>query len=119
MSKSIKLKNNVYLDGNSIRNYSKNINHDDTNVLGFGYSNCYIYGKLCIVCFNVQLANNIPGGSPLLTNLPKSKQNRVMFAGAFNHGGAARFYIENETIYNDGIITTGGWVDGNLVYVIE
>jgi len=119
MAKSIKFKNNIYLDGSSIRNYSKTINHNTTNVPGFGYTNCYVYGKICIVCFNVQLANNLAGGSELLTNLPKTKQNRVMFAGAFSNGSAARFYIENTTIYNDGAISTGGWIDGNLVYMIE
>lgn len=119
MGKLITLKNDIKLDGNIIRNYSKSINHNTTNVLGFGYTNCYVYGKLCIVSFNVQLANNLSGGSELLTNLPKTKQNRVMFAGAFNHGGAARFYIENTTIYNDGAISTGGWIDGNLVYMID
>lgn len=102
----------------SLINNTSSIVKNTTYITSSGYLSCYSYGKLCTVSLNIRLANNIPNGTALLSGLPNSA-NRFMFSGALSDGTSLRFYVDGDKIYNDGAITTGNWLDGNVTYPIN
>ena len=99
--------------------YTSSITRNTTYVPSAGYLSCYSYGKLCIVSLNINLSNSIPGGTSLISGLPTCVATRFMFSGALNNGSALRFYVDGDKIYNDGAISTGGWLDGCVIYPIN
>ena len=99
--------------------YTSSITRNTTYVPSVGYLSCYSYGKLCIVSLNINLSNSIPGGTSLISGLPTCVATRFMFSGALNNGSALRFYVDGDKIYNDGAISTGGWLDGCVIYPIN
>lgn len=88
-----------------------------TYVTNVGYTSLWIFGNLCVVSFNYQLANNIPNNTALITGIPSCKASRFVFIGSTGNN-EYRFYIQGDKVYNDGVISTGGWIAANFVYPI-
>ena len=102
----------------SLINHTTSLSRNTTYVPSIGYLTCYSYGNLCIVSLNIQLASSIPSGTALISGLPTSV-TRFMCSGALNNGTSIRFYVDGDKLYNDGAISTGGWLDGGAVYPIN
>lgn len=91
---------------------------NSTYVLGTGFSHCYIIGNLVIMTINIELANNIPNASVLISGLPKSLATQVPFSGIRGLDTGTRLYLIGDKIYNDGVLTSGGWLNAQLIYTI-
>ena len=102
----------------SLINNTSSMVRNTTYCTSAGYLNCYSYGKLCVVSFNVNLASNIPNNSTLISGLPTCAATRVTFCGA-SASTIYRFYVEGDKICNDGAITNGGWMNSSIVYPIN
>ena len=90
-----------------------------TYLLNSGYVGVHIYGKLCLINFNFQIANNVPNNSDLLNNLPICRIERMMGIVGYGDGRVQRVYVSGTSLYNDGAITTGGWANGCIIYPIN
>ena len=94
------------------------ITPNTTYITSVGNVNVYVYGSICMVSLNVQLASSIPNGAVLFTGLPKTKPSYFSFLGA-SVGAAYRLYVHNTQIQADGAISTGGWMNATVCYPIE
>ena len=103
----------------SLIDHTASIVKNTTYVTNSGYLNCYSYGKLCVVSFNINIASNTPNNTQLISGLPSCIANRVTFSAGLGNGTSLRFYVDNDKIYNDGAVSTGGWLDGCVVYPIN
>ena len=102
-----------------ITNYTRNT----TYVSSTGYLLVYKYGKICVISLNVQLVDNTPSNTTLLSGLPKGAIERITFSGALNNGNSLRLYITSDgEIKNDGVIYlsgASGWINSFVVYFCE
>ena len=93
------------------------ITANTTYVTSVGNANVYVYGSICMVSLNVQLASSIPNGAVLFTGLPKTKPSYFSFLGA-SAGAAYRLYVHNTQIQVDGGISTGGWMNATVMICV-
>lgn len=109
---------NEYQDLNIQVNSWNNWSRNTTYLINSGYVSCWVYGNICIISFNFNIANNVPNYTELLSNLPHCRANRIVLAGGYGDGRTQRFYVEGSSVYNDGAITTGGWANATIIYPI-
>ena len=134
MSKSIKLKNNIYLDSKSIthnretlfdyltiKSIPKSQITKNSNYVGnYGYLWVKKIGKLVIANIDFQIIALPPTNTVLLSGFPTlnvADWGKGVFVNSNHH--VERAYITGNDLKTDGAFTETGWYGSQIVYFTE